>query len=278
MAATYRVLLSFHYHGAPGLRDRLDSTFGGHPVGIMFDSGAYSAKSQGAAISLPNYTRFLQEHQDLAEVCANLDVIGDPDASASNQAALEAAGLHPIPVFHGGSPLPVLENLCNQYPYVALGGMTAPSARAQLWPWLARCFTIAERHGTRLHGFGLTGWQALLDFPFYSVDSSSWGAGHRYGSVPVWDGRRMIKLTLSDPASVYRQGTLLRSYGVEPKLLADRALYHHSVAAGVAAASWLRMTNVIGRTRDLRVYLADVQLSILGYGLQGYLRSLEATA
>ncbi len=47
----------------------------------------------------------------------------------------------------------------------------------------ARFISEAYRRGVRVHGFMITGSQDLERFPFFSVDSTSWLSGCRYGQV-----------------------------------------------------------------------------------------------
>lgn len=273
----FRVLLSYAYHGgdlAAGLQVLEEL----HPVEVMVDSGAYTVKNQGRDLPVEEYGDWLLQHvhgRPQVACYANLDVIGDWEATQSNQEQLEAMGLSPTPVFHGGSPMHVLQDLCTRYPLVALGNLTATSDRDRLWPWLARCFTVAEEHGTRLHGFGLADRRALVEWPFWSIDSSSWGYGHRYGLLQLWDGRKLRQARLSQPQSIWRQAALLRRYGVDPHEMMDPDRYHHRITAGANAASWLRMAQDLARSRDLRVYLAEGTIVNLRYALEGWLRVEE---
>ena len=54
-------------------------------VDLFLDSGAFSAETQGAKIDIQEYIDFIKEHQDVIEVYANLDVIGDPVSTWKNQ-------------------------------------------------------------------------------------------------------------------------------------------------------------------------------------------------
>ena len=41
--------------------------------------------------------------------------------------------------------------------------------------------------GVKVHGFAMTGIKDITTYPFYSVDSTSWQAGVRFGTLPVFD-------------------------------------------------------------------------------------------
>lgn len=217
---TFRFLVSFHYYKDTDLQAIVDSYEG--PVEVFADSGAFSAATLGVTIKRADYAAWLKDWQHLITTAATLDVIGDADSTHRNTEALEDMGLRVLPVFHTGSPWGRLERLCTKYPYVALGGMV-PYARYpdEVLRWLVRCFKIARNYGTVFHGFGQTRFKTLTSLPFYSVDSSSWGSGARYGQMYLWDESKTRLLTLPTgvPAQARRHAALLRSHGANPGMV-----------------------------------------------------------
>lgn len=217
---TFRFLVSYHYHRDTDLQAIVDA-YGG-PAEVFADSGAYSAATLGVTIGLSDYAAWLKDWQHLLTTAATLDVIGDPDATQRNTLALEEMGLRVLPVFHTGSPWERLHALCERYRYIALGGMVPYSKEPdQVMRWLIRCFRIAADHGTVFHGFGQTRFRTLAALPFYSVDSSAWGSGSRYGSIALWDERRsrLVSVQASDPVQARRHAALLRAHGADPELV-----------------------------------------------------------
>lgn len=240
----FKFLTSFHYYRKTDLRKITSATR--LPVALFGDSGAFSAASQGADVSLDEYSDWLNKWDHLLTVYSNLDVIGDALATMQNQRELERRGHRPLPVFHVGSPWSALEQLCEEYPYIALGGMV-PYSGSNLGPWLVRCFKIAERYEARFHGFGQTRHTYLRQFPWYSVDSSSWGKGFRYGTVDLWDDRstRFVVVKCRDHAQIYKYAELIRKHGGDPAMLADPALYRRSATVKIVAQAWLRYEQYI---------------------------------
>ena len=97
-------------------------------VNLFLDSGAFSAKTQGVNINIEDYIAFIKKHRKYINVYANLDVIGNPDATLNNQKIMEEAGLRPIPVFHySEDPEKYLKPLIKKYDYIAVGGMVGSS-------------------------------------------------------------------------------------------------------------------------------------------------------
>lgn len=239
-----RFLVSFHYYREVNL-DKLVTDCGGD-VDLFADSGAFSAASLGAEVTLDSYSAWLAKWKHLFTAYANLDVIGNPAATLANQTELEARGFTPLPVFHYGSPWGYLERYCETHDYIALGGLVGRTKRTTM-PWLVRAFQIAKDSSKhpRFHGFGVTGHDTLTDLPWYSADSSSWASGFRYGTARVFDPKtaRFRALSIRDKVDVYKHSALLRSFGADPAafMRGDRdTLIRASVGSLMLAERYLR--------------------------------------
>lgn len=221
---TFCALTSFHYFRDRDMSDlvaQLRDAYGGQ-IHLFADSGAFSAATLGASVSLTDYTAWLHAWRPLLTTAATLDVIGDHKATAQNTAALEDAGLSVLPTFHVGTPWPVLKDLCARYRYIALGGMVPYWRRPkELMRWLVHCFRTAAETGTVFHGFGQTNLHIIKALPFYSVDSSTWASGARYGKVRIWDNvrARMTEFQAGDHGRAQRHADLLREHGMDPLLV-----------------------------------------------------------
>ena len=157
-------------------------------VELFLDSGAFSAWSQGKEIKIQDYINFIQEHENVIDVYANLDVIGDAKATWKNQMIMEKEGLNPLPVFHYGEEEKWLRRyLTKGYQYISLGGMV-PISTSNLIVWLDQIFSnyITNKEGIpeiKVHGFGLTSLPLMTRYPWCSVDSTSWVVTGRVGSI-----------------------------------------------------------------------------------------------
>lgn len=81
----------------------------------------------------------------------------------------------------GRGELDVLKEYCNKYDYVAVNESMIRQVSA--------VYQMAKLTKTAIHGLAWTKPTILTDFPFFSVDSSSWVNYQKYGATPVWDGR-----------------------------------------------------------------------------------------
>jgi hypothetical protein len=157
-------------------------------IDLFLDSGAFSAKTQGVEIDVQEYINFIKQNINDITVYANLDVIGDPEGTWSNQIEMERAGLSPIPVYHYGEDVKWLNRYLRKgYDYIALGGMVKTP---NLVEWLDSMWQkyLTKPDGLpicKVHGFGMTSLSLMLRYPWYSVDSTSWVVTGRLGSIYV---------------------------------------------------------------------------------------------
>lgn len=224
----------------------------GKPPDLFGDSGAFSAYTQGVRITPDEYAAWIHKWRPYFTVYANLDVIGNAKASHANLRTLEGMGLGPLPVAHTNTGTDYLKKYCAEYPYIALGGMVGKTAKA-LMPWCVQAFKIAKPTGTVFHGFGLTSLQPLMALPWYSVDSSSWGAGFRFGLVTLFDpktGKRTV-VRLGDRAGWAKVATQVRSYGFDPNDFADRSRNTRAKVAALSAASFFSLEQSLRRRHGL---------------------------
>lgn len=152
---------------------------------IFMDSGAFSAKAQNQEIALGEYSRYLLR---LKPHCyAGLDVIGNAEKTLKNQEKMEKEyGLNPIPTFHMEEDVKYLYPMIDKYDYIALGGMVFSKNTKQ---WLDEVWSIILRKKPTLkvHGFGMSDQSLIMRYPWYSVDSSSFKSGKRFGRMILWD-------------------------------------------------------------------------------------------
>lgn len=167
------------------------------------DSGAYSAETKGAKISVAEYARFLKQNAKYISVAANLDVLFNPEATWINQQQLEqSAGMTILPTFHFGEDFKWLVRYAAQYDYIALGGQVGQSPE-QLMLWLDEVWDhyltdVAGQPIVKVHGFGVTSLPVMRRYPWYSVDSTSWLLSASMGKIMVFHQGDLITIPVSD--------------------------------------------------------------------------------
>lgn len=262
-----RILASFAYPLTVERALRVPS------VDLMVDSGAFTAHTLGKKIDLQDYCDFLNANHSRITTAVVLDVIGDWRATARNhERMLELVrdDVQVLPVWHSTSPLTELERLCSTYPYIGIGGVVSMAKTvSRFMQHMIRAHQVARKHGTRLHGLGVTGQTAMIRLPWYSVDSSSFIAGARYGRTVLYTHRyQQTTVTAGERITDREALRLVRRYGQEPDRLAKPGFGRKVGGAGyqseymwMVEASARAHMHVEGhlyqRNRnDARVYLA----------------------
>ena len=178
---------------------------------IFLDSGGYSVRISKKKIDrqkyIDGYIKFIKDNN--VPVYANLDM-ETYEETIQNQRYMESKGLLPIPVYHYSEfrlkkYRTIIDDYCKKYPMVALGGIAGANIpKKNIRIYLSYCFGIAKKYGTKLHGFGITDNKLLKIYPFFSVDSTSWQAGSRYGLFYQFIRGRIIQKNFFKKA---RRGT-----------------------------------------------------------------------
>jgi len=228
--------------GAPSLYNKLSRKT--NTKGIMgstfkerkFDDFSYTETSEYKKYR-DAYIEFLHLNEGKINVYSNLDVINNPKLTEENQRILESNGLHPIPVYHLGSPEKWLRKLLNRYDYIAIGGLI-PNPTDVLLPWLDGIFKnyILDEKGyprVKTHGFACTAMPLATRYPWYSVDSATARKLAMYGwiALPEWNGSDLKTVQISSRVIVdkdkermtglFEMGTVPRSEQISPQTIAN---------------------------------------------------------
>ncbi len=172
---------------------------------FFLDCWAYSAWTRWETISVHDYSKYVQKIEKYVTVYAHLDVKWDSKATMDNLEIMEKTyWLNPIPVWHVNTwDFTLLEKLLKKYDYIALWAIAWES----FWDdWLTkllnRCFKMSlaywkDKKGKvikKYHGFWLTTFPLLMQYPWYTVDSTSWLAWARYGGISYFN-KKLWKMT-----------------------------------------------------------------------------------
>lgn len=162
---------------------------------LILDSGAFSVWTKGKQINIDDYIDFIKANLDIVDIVIALDVIpGTPNQPLTLQDRKEAAKQSRInylymlkkgisqeilmPVFHQGEEEKWLAKMVKDCEYVGISPANdkTPEQRAL---WIDNvCFDhIINPDGTpkvKFHGFGVTSIRLVKNYPWFSVDSTSW--------------------------------------------------------------------------------------------------------
>ncbi|RMD51717.1 hypothetical protein D6827_01595, partial [Candidatus Parcubacteria bacterium] len=123
-----------------------------------------------------------------------LDKIYSYKETMKNVTIMKNAGLDVVHIVHCNASNKQIDEAMRMSSFVGLGGI-ANLKRQEREDQIKRFFAVAEKHWPiKIHGFGISNEEALLNFPFYSVDSSSWKSWGRFGRSPAKRSDQLIKV------------------------------------------------------------------------------------
>ena len=170
--------------------------------GFLLDSGAFTflTSMKGKKVDweqyVINYGKFVKRHN--IEFFFELDI--DPIVGIQEVERLRAilefeAGKKCIPVWHRSRGLDYWHNMTKKYDYVAIGGIVTQEIKRSEYDVFKPLLKIARSNNCKVHGLGFTNLSGMKKYKFYSVDSTSWLSGNKFGAIYLFDGETMIKQT-----------------------------------------------------------------------------------
>lgn len=160
-----------------------------HFGSFLLDSGAFTfmTGAHKGAINwdeyVEEYARFINKHDIKLFFELDIDSVVGLQEVERLRVKLEAlTGKKPIPVWHKNRGKEYFIKMCENYPYVALGGIVTKEIPRQKYekgfPWFIK---TAHLHRCKIHGLGYTTILNLPKYHFDSVDSTAWLYGNRGG-------------------------------------------------------------------------------------------------
>ena len=200
-----RLYSYFYLRSKPKFREIFHKVLEEDVFNVMIDSGAHSVATMKEAVSVEEYGKWLVSLGGMPRsVYINLDVVpyqhGDeiPPASRWDQSAeegwenlkyLESLGLKPIHVFHGGENQKWLDKLIDNYDYIGIAASRLATGISERYGFLDTCWKkLTDDKGKpirKVHGFALTSPEIMIRYPWYSLDSSTWGQFGVYGGILI---------------------------------------------------------------------------------------------
>lgn len=166
-----RLLCSYWYFKNRSLQEFCNAI--GYRPEIMLDSGAYSAFTKGRTVNIFDYMRYIEGNVEHIARYVALDVIGDPFTTKAYYEIMRHKGFEPIPVFHCGDDLSVMQHyVTSGARVVALGNTVRIPDKDEVARW---CKEIHELHpDISLHLLGSSSHKIMDCGAVASCDSSTW--------------------------------------------------------------------------------------------------------
>ena len=167
---------------------------------FLLDSGAFTfMNSVKGNVKwneyIDKYISFINDNGIKHYFELDIDVIVGYEEVKRIRAKIEQkTGIKSIPVWHKSRGIEEYKRLVNEYDYISIGGIVTKEIKKSEYPIIKRMVQYAYDRGVKVHGLGFTP-KEINAYKFYSVDSTSWNSGSRFGTVYKFSNNRMINLT-----------------------------------------------------------------------------------
>jgi hypothetical protein len=187
------VLESFFYVDAD--TERLLPYFGD----FLLDSGAFTfmTSSKNHVVweeYIEKYAAFINKHNIEKYFELDIDSVVGYKKVLEYRKRLERLTSKPvIPVWHKSRGIDDFKRMCDEYNYVAIGGIVSKEIPKEQYSALPVLISEAHRRKAKIHGLGFTSLEWLPKCHFDSVDSTAWTTGNRFGFIYRFNGKTMEK-------------------------------------------------------------------------------------
>lgn len=163
---------------------------------FLLDSGAFTFMS-GTGIAdfddyLTRYIDFINKYDIKWFFELDVDsVVGYKKVKEYRKRLEAGTGKKCIPVWHKSRGKAEFLKMCDEYDYVAIGGIVTKEITKEQYSCFPWFISEAHKRGCKIHGLGFTDTNLLPKYHFDSVDSTAWLSGSRFGHVYYFDGKTM---------------------------------------------------------------------------------------
>lgn len=191
------ILESFYY--VDEVTEKLIPYFGD----FLLDSGAFTFMSNTHKaepdwnVYIDKYCDFIKRNNVKNFFELDIDsVVGYEKVVDLRHMIEDRVGEPCIPVWHKTRGLDEFYKLCEEYSYIAIGGIVSKEITPDQYPVFSKLIKIAHINHCKIHGLGFSNLEGIKKYHFDSVDSTSWTAGNRFGYVFYFNGETMKKISV----------------------------------------------------------------------------------
>ncbi|WP_279006102.1 hypothetical protein [Thomasclavelia cocleata] len=189
---------------------------------FLLDSGAFSYMS-GAKCTKEDLMKYANSYADFISKNnvkyyfeLDVDTIFGIEFVEKIRRDLEMkTGRKCIPVWHKGRGIEYFKWMCDNYSYIAIGGLVFHVKKSE-YPLIKKMVDYARSKNVKVHGLGFTKTNELDKYRFYSVDSASWTKAGALGQQRHdFNGRKIVTRKLDNKGKKILLSKLICHNGVE---------------------------------------------------------------
>lgn len=180
---------------------------------FLLDSGAFTFMNNAKKTNInwkeyiDSYIDFINKHDIKYFFELDIDVVvGYENVKKITGYIEQKTNKKCIPVWHKSRGLQEWKRLTEEYEYVAIGGIVTKEIRQCDYKFFTPLLDIANKNKCKVHGLGFTSLKMLEKYKFYSVDSTSWKSGGRFGQIYLFNGKSLVQKSFNNKRIIdYRQ-------------------------------------------------------------------------
>lgn len=214
----------------PYMNDKMISLIKEHKQDIMFtlDSGAFTAWKANKEIKLDDYCKYIESLPFMPDHYFMLDVIGDPHKTLKNYEMMLSRGFKPVPIFTRGEDISILEDYFKTSDVVGIGGLVGTPGNKGFVKGI-----MQHVKNRKVHWLGFTSLDYVQALRPYSIDSSGWATGIRFGALKLYSFSKRKFITvqrknLKEPSTKNLLSIESSYYGESLKDILDNADWYNS--------------------------------------------------
>lgn len=168
---------------------------------FLLDSGAFTFMSskKGAEVDfdeyLTRYIEFINKHDIKYFFELDIDsVVGIEEVERLRARLERETGKKCIPVFHKSRGKEYFIKMCQEYDYIAIGGIVTKEIMPSEHKYFRWFIDTAHSYGCKIHGLGYTNVKGMYIYNFDSVDSTTWQSGSKFGTLYHFNGRKLYEV------------------------------------------------------------------------------------
>lgn len=164
---------------------------------FLLDSGAFTFMSNSKKKVvwdeyLEKYAEFINKYDIKNFFELDIDaIVGIKEVERLRNKLEKLTNKKCIPVWHRSRGLEYWEKMTKEYDYVAIGGLAIKDIKKTEYKYMIPLLEIAKKNNCKVHGLGFTNLKEAYKYHFYSVDSTSWKSGNRFGSLYKFENNKL---------------------------------------------------------------------------------------
>lgn len=186
---------------------------------FLLDSGAFTFMQNSHKKEIDwdkyveEYGQFIKDNNIKHFFELDIDpIVGIKEVERLRNKLEKITGRQCIPVWHKSRGLDYYKKMCKEYSYIAIGGIVTKEIKSTEYDIFIPLLKIAKENNCKVHGLGFTRIPLLKKYHFYSVDSTAWTTGNRFGFIYKYENGDLKKIDKPNGTRIKARETAINNF------------------------------------------------------------------